>query len=128
MDRESHLAKAVACERFLGSLDRLDSAARPWIVTALFYAALHYVDAFLAQQGYAAITERHEERRRLIRQFQATRNVDHAYRRLEQLSWIARYDAVTVTLDDLRRAEEFFQVVKRAMVAAVGRSRMPDST
>jgi hypothetical protein len=46
--KEEHLAKAQYDERFAASLDVKTTPFADWIVTALFYAALHYVEAYFA--------------------------------------------------------------------------------
>jgi len=48
----SHLDKAKHNENFIMQLKKIDSFQKPvfpdWIVTAIFYSALHYVDSKLA--------------------------------------------------------------------------------
>ena len=49
--KERHLAQAGKNEAFYQSFDLPSTAFLDWAVTGLFYAALHYVDAFLATRG-----------------------------------------------------------------------------
>ncbi len=46
--KEGHLAKARSNEESLASLNLDNSRFLDWAITVMFYAALHYVDAFLA--------------------------------------------------------------------------------
>ncbi|MGH9652177.1 MAG: hypothetical protein ACRD6B_01795, partial [Bryobacteraceae bacterium] len=48
-----HFDWAEANERFAASVDRSDPVAAGWAITALFYAALHYVDSCFASRGVA---------------------------------------------------------------------------
>ena len=118
MDRASHLTKASDCERVAATLNTTDAAARCWSVIMKFYAALHYVDAYFAEQRYEFI-DHHEDRRRRLGQFRETRRIEDAYRRLERLSWAARYDSITVTEEDARRANGYFTTVRQAMRTAL---------
>jgi hypothetical protein len=46
--KEDHLNRAQDNERLAGSLDLNSAINVDWAITILFYAALHYVDAYLA--------------------------------------------------------------------------------
>ena len=47
-----HLAQADHNERFVSSFDVDSTQFNDWVVTGMFYAALHYVNAYLAYAGY----------------------------------------------------------------------------
>lgn len=49
--RDEHLNRAQENEAFITSLDLSKSINVDWAVTVLFYAALHYIDAYLAVQS-----------------------------------------------------------------------------
>ena len=114
MDRPQHLAKASSFETFARSLDPDDAYDRPWIVIAKFYAALHYVDAFLAETGNITVTG-HPDRRKLMRSYQQTRMVVRDYLSLEQASWRARYDLMTNPAQEMIDADRAFQAVRARM-------------
>jgi uncharacterized protein (UPF0332 family) len=49
--KDEHILKACHNEKFYSSFDIKTTTFRDWVVTGLFYCALHYVDAYLATQG-----------------------------------------------------------------------------
>jgi uncharacterized protein (UPF0332 family) len=49
--KDDHLQKARHNEAFFDSFELRSTPYLDWVVTGIFYAALHYVDAFLATQG-----------------------------------------------------------------------------
>jgi hypothetical protein len=49
--RDDHLAKAEHNERFAQHFDLATTPYRDWVVTSLFYSAVHYVEAYLATRG-----------------------------------------------------------------------------
>ena len=66
-----------------------DSGYVDWAMTALFYAALHCVDHWLAH--IARRRSSHTERRNLLGRLAVPREVREAYQRLYELSVTARY-------------------------------------
>ena len=106
---QEHLAQAARNEEFANVAGNLESRFTEWEVTALFYSSLHYVNAYLATQGFAA--KNHRERRNLI----ATHtNVSSEYDNLFQHSLDARYEMAKLTpeeiellkVDDFRKIKE----------------------
>lgn len=85
---QTHLEQARHNEAFLQRID--SDTYSDWVVTVLFYAALHYVDAYLAKQGHADPGD-HDTRDDLIRQFADTRLVWREYSRLKSFSRSSRY-------------------------------------
>jgi hypothetical protein len=49
--KQEHVAKAEGNARFASSLSLDDPARIDWALIATFYAAMHYVEAYLATQG-----------------------------------------------------------------------------
>ena len=87
-----HLPLAESNERFVESISSLPARFPDWEITALFYSALHYVDAFLSTQGIHPRS--HENRIRSIRQYADSWE---DYRDLYNLSLDARYNMVSFT-------------------------------
>ena len=54
-DRDSHLQQAQKNERFHQQFDLDTTEFHDWVITSLFYSALHYIDAYLATQGMESI-------------------------------------------------------------------------
>jgi len=83
-----HVAQAKHNERFFAKVDLNEDS--DWAVTALFYAALHYIGAYLAMVG-CQDPGSHGGRLRLIRQDEQTRKLFKEYSRLKDYSENARY-------------------------------------
>lgn len=64
-----------------------------WAITALFYAALHYVDAYLLPDA----ASNHVKRVRLIQQRPELDQVFEDYRKLQDLSRDTRYECLDPT-------------------------------
>ena len=65
---------------------------RAWIVTAYFYAALHWVEAYLATQAPPLHPRNHTQRKQLIAADPALSQIHPLYRELEDRSRDARYE------------------------------------
>lgn len=96
-----HLQRAQDNEEFFGHrLDIRAAVDRPWMVTALFYAALHWLDTYL---GLKNIHPGSHVRR--ARHFATDPNLQPLYRHYEELynrSRDARYLIVAFTEADFR--------------------------
>jgi hypothetical protein len=93
-----HLDQAAHNEAFFTAIDL--GVYSDWAVTALFYSALHYVDAYLAQEGYADPGD-HDVRDDLMKRFATTRAIWQHYRRLKSFSRSARYYAIRFTRHEI---------------------------
>lgn len=88
-NEKEHLDKAHHNEDFFNHIDINNTMYLDWAVTGLYYAALHYIDAYLAAVGVLSIPnhrQRHEEYSLAI-----DKEVYRDYRTLENKSIIARY-------------------------------------
>jgi hypothetical protein len=73
-----------------GVIDKLDADDGDWIMTLLFYTALHLVDAYM-QPSLGACPSNHGERDDFMRRFGALRAARSRYRELRDYSRDARY-------------------------------------
>lgn len=83
-----------------------------WEITTLFYAALHYVDAY-----FAGITntlhqhpKSHMKRQKLVNLYLGQIAVE--YGKLSKLSENARYESFQPQDSDVKTAEQWFQTVE----------------
>ena len=90
-----HLPQAEKNERLAESITLLPERFPDWEITALFYSALHYVDAFLATQNVHPRT--HDRRIESIRAFVESWE---DFRHLYQVSLNARYLMVPLATED----------------------------
>ena len=95
-----HLNQAEHNERFFGSFDR--PVYNDWAMTVLFYAALHYVDAFLAHVGFAD-PGGHGTRDSYISSVAQLRVIHLEYFRLKNRSTNARYRAGRFSVAEIDR-------------------------
>jgi hypothetical protein len=112
-------------ERLFGLIDR--NRFSDWAVTLLFYAALQYIDAYLATQGEHD-PGGHDVREDLIRRDKAIRDVLPQYLRLKSFSRTARYYAGRFTpfeIEGLKRGS--FEPIK-ARVETLLTPRAPGRT
>jgi hypothetical protein len=103
-DAKQHIAQWQHNRRFAKTIDRtyLD-----WQVNAIFYTALHFVDAALCSLGLVAAN--HEKRNELVKTNGSFASVRNQYLNLYRISRITRYDADPqmwlpaeyLTIDDL---------------------------
>ena len=113
--RAQHLAKSRNNENFAAALHTATTAGREWAVTALFYAALHCLQAY-----FAARTDRipitHGHRSSAIQRDAAISGAYDEYRELSDLSRSARYDCEVIQPGHVRFAQEWLASIK-AIVA-----------
>lgn len=108
---DRHLTQAARNESLSLALEAQYSE---WAVTALFYAALHYVEAYFdrhATSGQPRHHTGHVERTRAVRLRIPT--VYRSYRWLMELSRDARYECVMFTPADVRHLRRtYFEPLK----------------
>lgn len=89
-NRDDHLAQAVHNRAFYDSINR--ELYTDWAIIVIFYAALHYIDAFLATVPYPPIHPgRHDVRDNSVRDLAQLRPIYSEYRTLKDQSRTARY-------------------------------------
>jgi uncharacterized protein (UPF0332 family) len=96
----THRQQARHNEEFIAFFDLDSTPYLDWVVTAIFYAALHLVDSYLATKGVHLSS--HRGRDSLIWTVRDLRPIYSAYRRLKHRSEQARYDAVPFSNKQVR--------------------------
>jgi hypothetical protein len=105
--RDEHLAKAKHNEE---TASALSSEYRDWIVVALFYAGLHYLEMQLAVEGFHPPS--HDKRDPLIAKHHLLHNVWYSYKSLNILSRNARYYSVVILEKDVNDARAWLENIK----------------
>jgi hypothetical protein len=90
LSKHEHLTKSVQNEEFAASLDPSTVVRIEWRITALFYAALHYVQAYFGSRSSIAPMT-HQRRAGAIERDPLISGAYDDYRELEDLSREARY-------------------------------------
>lgn len=96
-----HRARAEANERIANRLDPGLNPDLDWRVTMLFYAAVHWVEAYLDTRSVHSRS--HADRVRALQALQFPLLLQ--YQALEDASRRARYDCSSYTLEDVRLLE-----------------------
>ncbi len=115
-DPQDHLSAAIRNEEFVMDISALPVRYAEWEVTALFYSALHYVNAYLETQGH--FPRNHFQRDNLVNRLT---NVGVEYRYLFQQSINAHYESGRFTpqqVDQIRTGA--FLRVKEQMLSLLG--------
>lgn len=98
--RDDHRAKAEHDEQFVHSLDLSTTPYLDWAITALFYAALHYVEAYFATMKRHSPD--HRTRDSAIQRDSRIRSLYADYNELKNYSINARYYMVPFGESDAR--------------------------
>lgn len=108
-DAATHQTQAAHNEDFFSRIAL--AADADWAVTVLFYAALQYVDAYLARK-HNSHPGNHGERGRMILSDPTARAIRTSYRRLQEYSRDARYNCYAFTAGQVAKlkASDFDRV------------------
>lgn len=89
-DQQKHLAQARRNEDLYNHLAQVAPQFVDWQITALFYAALHYIDAYLAIKSVHP--NNHEERNQYMGMVSHLKPIYVQYQDLQNRSRDARYE------------------------------------
>ena len=101
-DAQNHVERAERNEAFYNSFALETTRYRDWAVTALFYSALHYVDARL--DAFGIHPEDHGKRGRAVQE-KFPLNLYRSYRELQGKSEDARYALIEFDSNSIRDLE-----------------------
>ena len=87
--KNQHIDKSIANREFAESIPRKNHTCIGWAITALFYSALHRVDAYFSTKGVGDL--QHKERNKRISQDPDLAGMYGDYRDLFTFSYKARY-------------------------------------
>lgn len=118
-----HLEQVERNESLYKDLCRLYTSVpqySEWEVVALFYAALHYVDAWLASSGHIH-PRNHSQRTAIVMNDSALIPISDQYGKLYRLSVLARYEMERPPLQEVRRLENNeYAAIKRHVRSLLG--------
>ena len=101
-DKNSHLKKAKHNESFYLSFDLPKTPFRDWVVTGIFYSALHLIDAYLAAKGEPQSFS-HTTRDNWIKARRELDPVWFDYRDLKEFRMKASYKCHEFTLAEIEK-------------------------
>lgn len=111
--QKEHISKSNDDEQFALSLDRAIPVQACWIVTILFYAALHQVQAYFARMGQNPTM--HTARDSAIQRDAKLKIIYIDYREMETYSRTARYDTVPILAIHVKSAEGCLDRIKKTI-------------
>ena len=88
--QQQHWAQAQHNEDFVHSFDLQTTPYLDWVVTGAYYAALHYIESYLALQGRHPRSDRYRDE--MFQQLSDLRPIYADFRTLRDYSRGARYD------------------------------------
>ena len=109
--KHEHVAKANGNETFARSLPLDSQAGIDWALVAIFYAAMHYVEAYLALSN--THLRSHTTRDNAVGRDSNLRKIFHEYQDLKYFGYNARYEPPQFKATDVHKdALPKFEVVK----------------
>ncbi len=109
-----HLKKADRNQQFAESLDLAKDPNAEWAIVALFYSAVHSVEAVLARD-FNLHSANHEQRKKTMARISTMRPCFLEYAHLETLSRNCRYEAKIFKLRDYEKARPVFDKFKSTL-------------
>jgi hypothetical protein len=114
---DEHLSKARKNQEFAASL-RLDTpTCVGWALTALFYSALHYVEAYNAK--YHHHCDNHKQRNDEIVRNDVLVPIWADYSDLANFSWNARYRPKSYGVEDFNEAQQYQANIARRVTELI---------
>jgi len=113
--RDEHVQKAKGNETFAASIRPENQTSIDWTLVVLFYAAVHYVEAYLAKH-LAMHVRSHTTRDRYVGRESNLKKVFSAYGHLKFYGYNARYELDGFTVKDIQDAEKYLATVKAQIV------------
>ncbi len=99
-EASAHIEKAEHNERFAAVVRGLSAEFLDWVVTAYFYAALHYLEAYLAANPMEKHPSSHGERQSYVANY-FSRESYASFSYLKDKSETARYDTRLFSTQDI---------------------------
>jgi hypothetical protein len=113
--RTDHIAKAEGNAAFALSLSLNKQADIDWALVAFFYAAIHYVEAYLAP---AIHLKSHETRDKYIGKEAHLRRIYKEYSNLKYFGYAARYEMCGFKAEDVNdEAAKDYETIKAHITA-----------
>lgn len=117
--QQQHLKKAQHNENFFNHFDLDATPYLDWIITGIFYSALHYIRAIASKYNFENIASYGELDKLFDRLFILKRNptIYQDYRQLKDDSREARYEMINFNKEDVRdlRDQEFARIKSFAL-------------
>jgi len=118
MEKIGHFNKAQHNEKFFNHFDVDKTEFRDWVVVGIFYAAIHYYEAYFARYGKHSYS--HEARDEWIGNDSRIGDTYTEYRELKQYRRLASYKDKNFTPADIRNfVLPKFNTIKVKLLSAI---------
>jgi hypothetical protein len=97
--KTDHIAKAQGNETFVSGIELTASANIDWALTATFYAAVHYIEAYLAIAG--THLRSHKTRDSVVGRDSILKPIFKQYSDLKYFAYNARYEVMPFSPSDV---------------------------
>ena len=116
--KEEHLQQAEHNEKFFRSFDLEKTEFRDWAVVSAFYAAVHWINAYLLTQGCRP--KNHRTRDNAIRMYAVTKKVAWEYSELKNHAFNARYMVHRFSAKQVNeQVVPFLEAIKKQITARI---------
>ena len=116
--QSEHLEKAEGNTRFANAIRPQTPVSSGWILTVLFYSALHYVEAFNAKHNQHF--HEHPSLSQDIHRNPQLSAIYEDYRELSDFSWNARYRPNNYGITEVTEAKESHAAVEQHIRGLLG--------
>jgi hypothetical protein len=116
-----HINWARQNEEFAKSLDPKFNIDANWAITAVFYAAVHYVDAYFAARGQRPVD--HDEREQKLNRDDFFASVRKIYKELKRLSREARYEMAPYGEKEVRQSQALLEHIRSLVLTKFSNTR-----
>ncbi len=113
---QDHTRQARHNREFLSTFDRDSTPYLDWMVTVVFYTALHVIERYLARKGLHPAD--HTARDAYLRRVRGLKPIWSDYRRLKDESIRARYEVASFTASEVQEHEERLSQIEAHSIRA----------
>ncbi len=121
--RQEHIAKAEGNVRFANSVLPTSPANIDWALIAMFYAGVHFVEAYLAELNQHIRS--HATRDNFLGRERELRPIYREYGELKYFGFNARYEMQTFTANDISEARPALEKIEQHIKAAIEKRNQP---
>lgn len=114
-NRDEHVHKAEGNEVFAAAIAPNSQTEIDWTLVVLFYAAVHYVEAYLFKQ-WGAHVRSHTTRDKYFGKEASLKKVFVPYSHLKFYGYNARYEVSTFTAKDTQDAAKYLSEIKAQLL------------
>ena len=113
--QKEHKAQALHNENFFSDLESY-SNYNDWVITGIFYSALHYIDSYFGGLSKPKHPNSHKDRTRFIQGDSTTMLIMKNYRKLKDYSMNARYKLIQINPQDIKDAKSQLNDIKSTIL------------